>query len=191
MRENKIITFDLNNETLNNTEYCIWVDSTITINDFSWIVKPSYLGNYLLRGDLLFMSLLRSNNFKREVYFTLEFDENQRLSLGEYCQYQIYLDKLTKSKIKTCVNPQVFENNTVEALKLSSLVNKNSSDEMAFIGSFRYYILVKIFRYLELNDEANAKNLFFIMNKYLPEEEFPYLFESWKSNADILKERFK
>jgi len=29
------------------------------------------------------------------------------------------------------------------------------------------------------------------MNKYLPEEEFPYLFESWKSNAYILKERFK
>ena len=74
---------------------------------------------------------------------------------------------------------------------LSTFVNKNSTDEMALIGNLRYDILQRIGTYINLNDKANAKNLFFIMDKYLNESDFPYLYESWKESSDTYRKLLK
>lgn len=189
LSKNNIIKFNLTTKEVNNTEYTVWSDTIIAIDGFSWTVKPSYMDNYLLRGDLLFLSLLRKNNFKRDLFFTFGFDETQHLNLGDYLLNTAIVDKLVKNKFKKYPSSQEFETTIEAVLKLAKLVNTNSNDEMSMIGNFRYYILLIINFDIESINKSSAKNLFFIMDKFLPEEAFPYLFESWKTNADILREK--
>lgn len=186
LNKNNIVAFDLPSSVIDTIEYCLWSDSVVRIGDFSWTVQPSYFDQYLLRGDLILMSLLKQNNFKREVFFTTGFIESQQLSLTKYLSSQLIVDKLTPPK-RRALSSQDFENKIKTLLMLSTFVNKNSTDEMALIGNLRYYILQRIGTYIDLNDKANAKNLFFIMDKYLNETDFPYLYESWKESSDTYR----
>ena len=188
--KNNIVTFDLNKSAIDTIEYCLWSDSIVRIGDFSWTVQPSYYDQYLLKGDLILMSMLKQNNFKREIFFTTGFIESQQLSLSNYLSSQVIVDKLIPPKRRDLPS-QDFEKKIKTLLMLSAFVNKNSTDEMALIGNLRYYILQRIGIYIDLNDKANAKKMFFIMDQYLNETDFPFLYESWKESSDTYRKLLK
>jgi len=97
LSRSKSVTFDVSDEALETIDYISWTDTNVTINNFSWTVKPSYYG-HLLRGDRLFLSLLKENKFQRDVFFTVGFMEDSRLSLKDYILPLIIVDKLSISE---------------------------------------------------------------------------------------------
>jgi hypothetical protein len=188
LSKNKIISFDLPNEILDTIEYCKWSDSTITINNFSWIVKPSYYEQYLLRGDRIFLSLLKKNNFQRDIYFTIGFMEDSRLSLKNYLMSHIVADKLEANNSKDNTLKD-YEGSMEDILSLSKFANKNSPDELRILDNFRYDIFNKIYSFLKLDEKQNAKRLMDLMDKYTSENEFPYQDENAKRYIDNLRQQ--
>jgi hypothetical protein len=182
------VSFDLQPEVLDTIDYTKWNDTTITINDFSWIVKPSYYNQYLLRGDRVFLSLLKENEFQRDLYFTIGFNETQRLSLKEYLKSFVFIDKLVVSE-KSELSFEDYKKTILEALELSNGLNHNSTDELRLFDRFRYSIFGKVDNYLTEGDNMRAKELIRILDKYAPENKYPYQNEQGKKYIDYIHEK--
>jgi len=188
LSKNKIMTFDLPDAVLDTIEYTKWIESVVVINDFSWVVKPSYQNQYLLRGDRIFLSLLKQNKFQRDLYFTTAFMEESRLSLKNYLSSHTIVDKLTPAKTNTQTFNQ-YEKMIKDILMLSSYININSEDELRLFDNFRYDIFEKVNDYLANNDKKKARNLMELLDKYGNETKIPYLDENAKKYADYLRQR--
>jgi hypothetical protein len=186
LSKTKSVSFDLANEVLDTIEYTRWADSAITIGDFSWTVKPSYYDQYLLRGDRVFLSLLKENKFKRELYFTLGFLPESRLSLNDYLVPVVFAEKLSLFG-KSRLTDKTYKEAISKALQLSSQLNLNSQDEARMFDNLRYAVLYEISRSLESGDKKNAKEFLYLLDKFAHEKKYPYLDE----NVLKIIERFR
>ena len=180
LSKNKIVEFDLSKSDIDTLEMVMWQDSAITINNFSWVVKPSYYEQYLLRGDQVFMSLMRQNKFKRNLYFTTFFNEDSRLSLKDYLVTYPLVDKFSIDK-KDSLTFERYKTEITKVLKLSSLVNLNSHDELVLLDGFRSIIMNKI-NDLQMSDyKKEAKEVFAILDALANESKIP--FQNEQGNA--------
>ncbi|MDR1739857.1 MAG: hypothetical protein LBR45_03785 [Bacteroidales bacterium] len=187
---NKVVAFDLPGKILDTLEYTEWSDSIITIDHFSWTVKPSY-DKYLLRSDRVFLSLLKENKFRRDLYFTIFFAEDKRLNLKEYLSPRIVTDKLSISD-KTSLSFEDYKKRISHLLSLSKRLNLNSVDEhMIFDYSVRYSLLKTIQNYLLENEKGKAKELMNLLDKFASEQKVPFYNESGKKAYDFLKQEIQ
>jgi len=182
------VSFDLPNEVLDTIEYTNWADTTVTISNFSWTIKPSYYDQYLLRGDRVFLSLLKENKFQRELYFTIGFMEESRLSLKDYLKPIVFADKLSvfdKSKLSYVD----YKKTISSALNLSSQLNLNSQEEIRLLDYFRYDLLNNVNDYLNNNDKKKSKELMRLLDEFADEKKYPYQDEKIKKYADYLRQK--
>ena len=188
LSNSEIVAFDISNEELNTLEYTEWTDSIVSINNFSWTVKPSYYEEYLLRGDRVFLSLLKENRFQRELYFTVGFIESQRLSLKEYLSPFIIVDKLSISD-KTLPSFKDYEKNISQLLSLSRLLNLNSSDEHKMFDYFiRLNLLNKADGYLINNENKKTKELVKLLDIFADGSKFPFYSDDLKRYVDYIRQ---
>jgi len=180
------VQFDLPESTLDTIEYCKWHDSTITINNFSWTLKPSYYDQYILRGDRVMLSMLRANKFKRDVYFTTAFVEDYRLSLKDYLLPQILVDKLNVTNQAEQEWSQYITDITKILLHVKT-ANSNSHEEMNIIDMVRYDIFVHITKALEKSEKQQAKDLLALMDKNADETTYPWQSDNGKKYSDYIR----
>jgi hypothetical protein len=186
--QNNIVNFDLPSTVLDSIEYIEWADSTITIDNFSWTVRPSMDGKYLLRGDRILLSILKQNKFVRDIFFTIAFMEDSRLSLKDYLTHLTIVDKFTTTKRKHQTFEQ-YKKAVKEPLMLSSMININSPDELGFYDCFRYDLLGKVNEYLKNSEKKRANELMNLLDKYGNERRIPYTEPSGKNYVDYLRRR--
>lgn len=187
---NNIVSFDLPDEVLDTLQYEPWVDSSITINNFTWTVKPSYYNQYLLRGDRVFLSLLKQSRLEKDFYFTIGFNEDARLSLGEYLTSLLVVDKLTTAEEP----PKAFESYyqaISDIMQLSKFVNINSSDELRLFDNFRYNLFGHIDELITNNEKDKAKRLLALLDSYGNEQKFPYQNEEASKYLVYLRQRLE
>ncbi|WP_198680079.1 tetratricopeptide repeat protein [Aureibaculum luteum] len=126
----KVVTFDLPEETLDNLEIQEWAPQKITIGDFAWTVNPTYENTYLFRCDLLLLSILKANKFERPVFFTDGFPKDRQLSLTDNLwSYGFFVDAINFYDD----GPLELESDTSEMDALMALAIKNSPDELWFV----------------------------------------------------------
>jgi hypothetical protein len=183
----KSVNFDLPKEVLDTIEYTLWTDSLITINNFSWTIKPSYGDQYLLRGDRVFLSLLKENKFQKDVFFTITFNEENRLGLKNYLLSQVFVDKLSISR-ENDISYDDYTKTITKALKLSEKLNLNSQDECTILDNFRYAIFNIVNVYLDLGEKGKAKNLMNLCDKFANEKKYPYQDEYGKKYSEYLRQ---
>lgn len=175
LSRNNIVSFDISNAELETIDYQEWQEKQITINNFSWLIKPSYQG-HLLRGDFVFLSMLKENKFKKDVYFTLGFDSSSDLSLDQHFNSKICVNKVNFTNERN-ENFSEYKKSISKILKLSKFINLNNPDELSQLEFYRYNIIVKIGDLLEENEKSKAKELLTILDHYASEDSFPFKFE--------------
>jgi len=89
--------FDLPVEALDTLRYTAWKDRIVSIDNFSWTVKPTYYDAYLLRGDLILLSMLKENKFRRDLFFTRGIITSQLFGLEKQVTPLVLVDKLSVS----------------------------------------------------------------------------------------------
>jgi hypothetical protein len=188
LSENDVVAFDLPTEVLDTLKYMKWSDSTITIKDFSWTVKPSYHNKFILRGDRVFLSLLKENLFERDIYFTTGFIENSRLSLKNYLTSLIIIDKLTPHE-KQKLSFKNYYKSVSELMKLSKYLNTNSPDEIRMLDFLRYNIFGRMKELLLINEKAKAKKLLKLLDQCGDENKFPYQNENVVRYLKFLRQK--
>lgn len=88
--------------TLDSMQYCAWSAATVTIpslapgtSSITWQLKPSYLQDYLLKGDRVLLDILQQNAMRRDIYFPLSADSTMNLSLDSFLLQTGLLKKLS------------------------------------------------------------------------------------------------
>lgn len=173
--QNKIVQFDLPiNEIDSIGYYKTWKDSTITINGFSWTMKPSYGEQYILRNDMVLLSLLRKNKFERSVYFAPFFNPNNQMSLGSHLVSYIMA---TKVNVKKEAKPKDKEILAMyeKALSMTKHLNANSEDEYRLFDSIRTMLLAEINTKINDGKTKAAQKLLEILDKHVDRDKYPYL----------------
>ena len=189
LTDHKSIAFDLPFETLDSTDYIVWPESTVTINNFSWTLKPTYYDSYLLRGDLLLLSMLKENKFQREVFFTAGFDETNMLSLKEYLIPLVIVSKLSPTgKAPSFAD---YKRMMADCLKLSKRLNMNSIDEHRIFDFFRYTLLNNVSDYLKNNEKQKAKELMALLDQYANESEYTFMSDYLQRFANQIRKEIK
>jgi len=188
LSQKKSVSFDLEPEVLDTIGYIKCNDTTITIKDFSWTVIPSYYDKYLFRGDRVFLSLLKENEFQKDLYFTIGFNEVLRLSLKEYLKSFILIDKLVVSE-NLELDFKDYKKSISGTLKLSKDLNLNSPDELRLLDNFRFITFDRVNDYLKKGDKKKAKKLMKIFDKYAPRSKYPYQGENGMKYETYLREK--
>ncbi len=164
----KKVRFDFPETILDSIEYCEWPESTVKINDFSWVVKPSYENQYLLRGDRIFLSLLRENKFERILYFTSGFNQNDQVGLTPYLTSNILINKLNIHNEKE-LDFNTFKDKYIRVAQAINKLNTNSELDALFAGNIRLMLLIRI----STESKPNQKELFKILDTYFNEKKLP------------------
>ncbi|MFP4846831.1 hypothetical protein [Winogradskyella sp. PE311] len=184
---NNIIAFDIPKKELETIDYLEWPDKLIKISDFSWMLKASYEG-HLLRGDRVFLSFLKQNKFKRDIYFTLGFDRSSELSLRDYLGSKIVVNQLVYSELENEDFDQ-YKKSISRTLKLTKYIDLNNPDELAQLEFYRYNLLNQISYLLDENDKKRAKQLISILDKYAPENIYPYKYTEDSESLEKYRNR--
>lgn len=182
-----LASFDLSTATMDSLEYCAWQDSTVTAGSLSWMVKPSYMEQYLLRGDRVFLSLLKDNKFRRDLFFTTAFMEEAMVGLNQHLLPMGMVDKVNATH-QSGFDDIRFKSEMTKILFLLEKINLNSPDECIFVNQIRFKILEKIGILVEQNKKQEAKALLELLDKYANEKSYPFGNEELKKYADLMRE---
>jgi hypothetical protein len=190
---NSDITFGLSNHELDSIQYIQWSDSVITIklstqNDFSWTLKPSYYEKYLLRGDRLFLNLLKTNKFSREVFFTDGFIEDFRLSLKDNLNSLILIDRINHNRQQNLTFEE-YNSRLSSVLDCLNHLNTNSQQELNFVDNIRFDIFTWIYNSLKNGDKKQADKLIEIIDMKINPNDFPFQSDQTLKFYEYLKEQ--
>lgn len=156
------LTFGAPEEALDTLDYIPWKDSTITIADFSWRLQPTFPG-YLLRGDHLFMRMLKANKMKRDLFFTLGMGDDAKLSLMDYLKPLVYVEKLSPAGF-TDLTVEEYSASFTKALQLAAYIDPNNNDEVHMWTILKYSLLTKVEDYLDRGEYKQAKQLMHVLD---------------------------
>lgn len=185
LSNNNKVQFDFPNNVLDSVEYCEWSESTVKVNEFSWVVKPSYENLYLLRGDRVFLSMLRENKFERTIYFSSGFSETDQVGLKAYLTSNILIDKVSINSEEE-LDFNTFKEKFIQVSQSIEKLNYNSELEMLFAENIRLILLIRISK----ENKPNQKELFKILDNYFNEKKLPIKSTEIKTYLNELRKEY-
>ncbi len=179
-RENKI-PISYNEQELDSVTYSKWTPTPVTVEhnqpakSFTWMVKPSYMADYLLRGDKILLDIFKQTIFKKQIYFSEpKPDSSMNLSLEDHL-FTVGLHSALRAGEAT-FNQQALQRENLknyEVVPAHAVAIRNSPSTVEMLNNFRVAYYLRIYDVLE-QDRTEARNLFAEMNKKFPESLLPF-----------------
>ena len=178
----KILDFQLPRLENERLDYQIvrWSDTLIEIpvknsnQTFHWHYQSAGSNPYMLnRGDLAMQSIMISNHFMRDVYFTPGVANADTYFLFHNLEdrfFVLYLNPLGKGR----PDNETYNKAVNAVLDIIPLVNTNSEDERREITSIRIMILQRVYEDWSSEDnQENARYLMKLLETRLPTSKYP------------------
>jgi hypothetical protein len=180
--DNKVVDFELPQLENESVSYQIvrWSDTLIEIpvknsnQKFHWHYQSAGSNPYMLnRGDLAIQSILITNHFMRDVYFTPGVANTDTYFLFHNLEDRFfvrYLNPLGKNRIDN----DAYNKMVNAVLDIVPLINTNSEDERREITSIRIMILQRVYDDWSSEDnQDNARYLMKLLEARLPMSKYP------------------
>ena len=190
LQEQQGVDFGLPAETRDQLQYCRWQDSTITIGQFSWVVKPSYGRRYLLRHNRLLLSFLQTYKFKQDVFMSNGMSRADQLSLQDKLVSYGGLKKIDHRQQGRLPVNQLLKN-TEQFFKLLNLAKPYNQDEQFFVTNIGLQPLFLCQEYLRINDKKSAKQFLDLHQKYRPISKYPFKDKEIEAYFKLLKKQLE
>jgi hypothetical protein len=190
------LQMSLTDEMIDATTYLKWSEKEVHIinpkdstESFNWLLKPTYGNQYLLKGDIIFLDILKQNLFKRGIYFSGGSDSSINLFLKEYIIDDGIVDKLLLNK-NDLLSPLALVSKNLQAYRMDNLNKqdiKKSQDAIYLLNTYRWSFFGNSnFLYSKGKlKEANA--LILEMEARFKEALLPFYSENLKENIEKLK----
>jgi hypothetical protein len=175
-RERKL-KISFNNSTIDTLDYIFWKPTEIKIvnpknktEKLTWTLNPSYLDNYILKGDRILLDIFKQNYFNRDIYFNSNSNTSYNLYLGKYFIDEGILDKVslrqTNKKITNIKNYSIDNLKSFDILKSSTSIN--------LLGGYRWTYFAEITNQINKQNFKMAKELLTEMKHKFSVEKLPF-----------------
>ncbi len=163
LKNNFNIEFDLSDNEIDSCGKIEWKDSIMTINNFSWKIKPDSEYKCLWRQDQLLLSILKQNQLKDEINLTYHLLNFNNLSFGDSICEAYFLLRLGTFPVEFN-----FEdiNAFSQYLYLSDLINFKSELELMEFNKTQFYVLRFIELIIQYDNKENAEKLMAMYDKH-------------------------
>ena len=164
--------FGLDSDELEEVNYTKWSEMVIKIENLSWRVKPTYMSQYLLRGDVLALRLLKANAFEKEVHFVRPLSAKQQLYLTNKLTDLIYCMRVDHGKLPSLAE-QVFLDEMYASWDLLELVNGNDLDELVMVDHMRWLAIKTAEAYMNMGNNRKARKVLEAMQVTIKQYQYP------------------
>lgn len=181
-----IVKFDIPEHQLDSIQYCKWSDTTYSSGNFKWEIHPAIQDNYLGRNHRILLSILRKNEFRKDVYFTKGFGKSNQVGLHDHLLDLIIAEKVDTGN-KESLNNEDFIKKLNNILPAYEHVDTNSTDQLRFSRSMRIEIMSKTAACIRKSNMKHARKMFAFIEQYFPESKCPYNNKKAKNYIDELR----
>lgn len=153
------------------------VNSTNTLQSFSWELMPTYMGRYILKGDRILMDIFQQNFFNRPIYFNNNSDSSYNLFLSPYLVDEGLVNRLTTKLIDNnngiyTVSKNLYKYNIDKVTKGDIAKSK---DAAFVLNGFRWAYFNNVYQLVtQAADYAKAKELIKRMTVNFPKDKLPF-----------------
>jgi len=186
LKNNFNIKFDLSNNEIDSCGEIEWKDSLMTINNFTWKIKPDSLCKCLWRQDRLLLSILKQNQLKDEINFTHRLFELNYLNLCDTIRDAYFLLRLGTFPVELNFDDM---KDYSQYLYLSDLINHKSELELMEFSRIQVYFLYFIDLRLQYDSKEIAEKLMAVYDKHFEDYGHDYQNKYYKIYYDEVKQK--
>ncbi|MBK8608766.1 MAG: hypothetical protein IPL84_02120 [Chitinophagaceae bacterium] len=164
------IKFEKRNITITNP-----ADS---LEKFTWELRPTYLDNYILKGDRILLNILKENLFSRDIYFSSNSDSSSNLFLGNYMHNEGLVSKIRLKGIdfneaadRISTNFSAYNIDNLDSADIAK-----SKDAIIILNTYRWAYFANIARLIDKGQKPKARILRNEMEAKFPLDKLPYAF---------------
>jgi len=183
LKYEKNLKIDLSDEQIDSINYKEWKPQTIeiinpknTTQKFSWELRPTYMENYILKGDQILCNILKQNFFDRPIYFLYDSDSSNNLFLTPHLQNEGMVDRVVDKLYDSTTNfKSVYKNlnfYNIKNLKREDIIKSRGAIKL--LNGFRIEYFATIDFLLRKGSYDEARVLFKQMESRFDLHKLPF-----------------
>ncbi|MGN6294274.1 MAG: hypothetical protein ACTHMV_16120 [Chitinophagaceae bacterium] len=184
LKSERNLKLSFSDATIDTIDYIRWPPQLVTVANpidttqkFSWELRPTYMGNYILKGDRILLDIFRQNFFSRPIYFTNSSDSSYNLFLSPYLIDEGLVNRVT-SKIFD-YGTDVFKvsknlyNYNIDRIKKDDITK--SSDAVFTLNGFRWVYFNNVYHLARQGNYDKAVELIKRMVDRFSKDKLPFI----------------
>jgi len=198
LKSERNLKISFSDAVIDTIEYKEWQSQQITVinsidttQKFSWELRPTYLDNYILKGDRILLDIFQQNFYSRPIYFNNNSDSSYNLILTPY---------LVDEGLVNRVTTKIFDYSTDVVTVSKNLYNYNidkvqkeditkSRDAAIVLNGFRWAYFNNVYHLVTQANYDKAKELIKLMGDKFKTDKLPFTsIEVEKYFADIFQQ---
>lgn len=195
LKSEKNLKLSFSNAVIDTIEYKQWQPQVVTVTNpidttqkFSWELRPTYLENYILKGDRILVDIFQQNLYSRPIYFNNGSDSTYNLFLSPYLVDEGLVNRVIPKKIDWKSNVLTIHKNiyhyNIEKLQKEDIVK--SRDAVIVLNGFRWCYFNIVYNLVTQSKYDMAKELIKLMGEKFKPDKLPFSsIEEEKYFADL------
>lgn len=184
LKAERNLKLSFSDKTIDTIEYQEWQTQRVTITNLydtkknlSWELRPTYMDNYILKGNRILLDILQQNFYTRPIYFTNNSDSSYNLFLTAYLNDEGLVNRLI-SKIIDYKTDVVKVSKNLYSYNIAKLKNEDiakSMDASIVLNDFRWAYFNNIYLLVGQGNYDKAKELIKLMVDKFPNDKLPFM----------------
>jgi len=184
LKDEKNLKMSFSNAVIDTIEYRQWqpqqvsiINSNDTTQRFSWELRPTYMDNYILKGDRILLDIFQQNFFSRPIYFNTNSDSSYNLYLSPYLIDEGLVNRVTtrtfdyKNEIVT-VSKNIYIYN-IDKIKKEDIAK--SREAIFVLNGFRWVFFNNVYLLVSQANYDKAKELIKRMTDKFNKDKLPFI----------------
>jgi tetratricopeptide (TPR) repeat protein len=193
---NNSISIDMKDQEIDLLRPTKWEEQQVQILDknnnsiIEWSLLPTIEGRGLRGQDLMVLKILKSNKFKRPIYFSTTVSTPNKIGLDKYLSLEglVYRLELQKKEIShTKIEDNCMSIYTYEGLKDIHLEYVVEANALYLNYKFIYFKMAEA--YFNNGEINRAKDIFTQIERKFPESKIPYSDDELKDQLENFKNK--
>jgi hypothetical protein len=169
---------------IDTINYELWQPQDVTVinptnkkQHFSWQLKPTYMENYILKGDRILLDIIQQNFYNKPIYFNSNSDSSYNLFLSDYLLDEGLVHRITTKILdyrinKVAVPKQLYLYN-IDHLNENDILK--SKDAIIVLNYFRWAYYNSIYHLIIQGNYNGAKELINTMTEKFKKNKLPFV----------------